>query len=388
MLLLALIPFASAAPLLVLPPGEDRHLWDASAQLAGLDLVDGAPRIEVRDLGSVWELRVGDAPAVRVAEPRDEMARERLASLARSLARAGIQVPPPDTTLAPDPEPAIPRSGAPPSRLRASQRTSAPPPPPSRASASAADVPGPSAAGASPDSAARPSDPAITGATLPPAPTNEVVADAPPVAAPTADAPGAQAGPESPPSTAVVPAPAAAPVPAEPMLPPAQPPRPPPRFVARAGGQVRARPDTTVAAGVNLEAGLQIGRWDFQLGGSWYSAQDLHVVDAAASMETLAVDTGVAWAGRGGVAPAAIAAVGATARRYTADAAPLATLWTPYASLQLGLRAHITESVALEAGVVGQIDLGRTLVQVGEADPLPLTPWEIAGAVGLRFSAP
>ncbi len=108
-----LFSLAAAAPLLVLPPGEDPNVWSAPSELAGVDLVDGDPRIELWDVGVEWEIRADGVLLVTVPEPTDPSGRERVAALARSLSRdvrfaVGTTPPAPTAPLAKPP-------GAPPS---------------------------------------------------------------------------------------------------------------------------------------------------------------------------------------------------------------------------------------------------------------------------------
>ncbi len=103
-------------------------------------------------------------------------------------------------------------------------------------------------------------------------------------------------------------------------------------------------------------------------------------------MDTITLFGGVVWSGRGLISPAAALSAGVDARRYLSGPESLETLWTPFASLQVGARLRLGDAIAIEGGVLGQIDLSKTLIQLGDADPVPLFPAEVAGTLGLRFA--
>ncbi len=366
MLLIALA-VAAAAPLLVLPSGEDPRAWSAPAQLAGLDLVAGDPRVEVRDLGTTWEIRVGDAPPVRVPVPVDIAGRERVAALARSLTRAGVPLSPvpagsPPTTHAP----AISTAGSAPSARprivasspgRSTQLPPAPVPPTEPAFTPPVDTAGePQGVVAGADAAEAPTEPN--------APTS-----APPVAPQPATAPAL-----------------AAPVVAAELIEPSASDQSHAALVLRASGDVRGRPGATLAGGVRIGAGVQLGAWDLQVGGAWCSPQALDVVGDSASMGTLSLSAGPVWSGGGHLAPSAGVSGGVEVRRYTSAGAELDTLWTPFAAAQIGARLRVSGWLAMEGGVLGTVDLGKTLLQVGDAASVPLSPLEIGGTLGIRVA--
>ncbi len=156
------------------------------------------------------------------------------------------------------------------------------------------------------------------------------------------------------------------------------------RFVARGNCQARARPGVTADGGLGLSAGFADGPWDFQAGAAWNSARDLTAVSGTASMTTTALFLGTVWSGPGDVAPLLAVSTGVEARSYSSGAVPLGVLWTPVATLEAGVRLRIGHAVSLEAGALGQADLGRTLLQVGDAEPVPLSAGEFGGIIALR----
>ena len=270
-----LVTLALAAPLLELPPGEDAASWSTSAELAGLDLVSGAPRIQVRDTGAVWEIRVADGPPVPVSRPVDEAGRERVAALARSLSRAGVTAPgdPPATATLAAPPAAHPP--APSTTATSPTATSSRSPNPSATATLAAPpavhpaAPSPTATSPTPTSptAASPTRRARSKATHD---TDATVAEPQPVAL-TASGSGAEPSVAVDPATvaakpAVVAAVAADPAtasgsPAEPVVAPDVAERSGARSAAslllRAGGQVQLRPGTTVDDGATVGAGVR-----------------------------------------------------------------------------------------------------------------------------------
>lgn len=151
-MLIALLPFALAAPGLELPATEDPRLWRSAAQLAGIEVGCGAgPCVRVEVISSTWELRVGTRHGA-IAAPVDEQGRAAVAWLAASLAqplpKVAVAPPPKPRPVAPRPPPAVPEvipapPIPPPAAVLVPVEPVEPPPPPPPAPSSAPAPPPP-----------------------------------------------------------------------------------------------------------------------------------------------------------------------------------------------------------------------------------------------------
>lgn len=135
-----------------------------------------------------------------------------------------------------------------------------------------------------------------------------------------------------------------------------------------------------------MSAGIATGSWEAGIGVDWSSRRELGVIDDAASMSTRSLFATGAWSSGHRLAPLVALSIGAEARRFTSGPAWESTLWVPMASIELGARLRLTDALALEGGLSAAADLGRTLLQLGDAAPVPLASVEFGGTFSLRFA--
>lgn len=135
-----------------------------------------------------------------------------------------------------------------------------------------------------------------------------------------------------------------------------------------------------------MSAGIATGSWEAGIGVDWSSRRELGVIDDAASMSSRTLFATGVWASGHRVSPLVGLSIGAEARRFTSGPAWVSTLWVPMASIELGARLRLTDALALEGGLSAAADLGRTLLQLGDAAPVPLASVEFGGTFSLRFA--
>lgn len=384
LLLVALAKAATAT--LVLPPGQEASLWTAPAALADLRVGPrgGGAELELVETAVGWALiardGAGDERRVAIAAPSTASAREDAIWLGSSLLASLPHAPGRAAPL-------IPLGGLP---LRSASAPKPPPPPPAAhagppsASARKPAIPPSSAplrAPAPPAPAAAPGAAEVAPSTLPapavaPPPVAEAAAAAPPT-------------PEPPPPAEVIalpqPPPVTLPVPSSPPAPNAW----RPVFWASLGPTVEARPDITAGGGLVLDGGLRLGD-SAALGLGLRLLTPRQMPDIPSGVVDASFDPSLAlwWAPEAPLAPVAGLRLGLSTRSHRQADEPVGRFVVPVGSLEAGAARRVGES--LDLLLLGRVaaDTSTTFIELGDHDPVPLSPWAFGGSLVLRGRSP
>ena len=100
------------------------------------------------------------------------------------------------------------------------------------------------------------------------------------------------------------------------------------------------------------------------------------------------ISAGAWWSPEAPVVPLVGVAMGAASLRFLDGVSTQASIWTPRATLEVGLGWRFATPLTLTAAAFGTFDFGFTTVQLGDYDPVLFSPWEVGASAGLRAEIP
>lgn len=336
---LLLIHAAALAATLGLPSGEPSSAWNTPARLAGFSIALPSQAADVICVAGPegWMIRVegldGSIRTERVSAPSDGRSREDLAWLASSLlseveARAGGARPTLPALVVT--EPPIP---PPKPRPAMAPRTPPPPRPPVRPP--------------------------------PPSPSQPEPLEIP-----------------RPPMLATAPLPEPEPLPAPPpahLRPDLYP------WVEFSPGYAR-RAGLTSAATLSLRGGVAARGWMAGVGLQLPNTRE--VLGTEGSLRCLNLSGRAAWSADHRLAPQLGVELGISRGEWSESGEGLHARTVPIAAVDAGLGLRLSPAWRLTAGAGLGAELAQTRIQIGDSQPVTLTPWQVDLVVALRWQIP